>query len=124
MIDVLPIESGRLVAFRVHGKLTHEDYRDAILPQLAKVFQEHDKVRCLCVLGEGYAGITAGALWDELKLDLKYRKGFERAAIVTDNALVRAVTHLSRPFFAGEVRLYKTGEQAQAEQWLREGLAD
>lgn len=123
MIESLPIDAGDVVALRVHGKLTHEDYSDRILPRLERAIGEHGKVRCLCVLDEAFEGVTPGAVWDELKFDVAHRKDFERIAIVSDDRWVRVAVQMSRPFFGGEVRLFRVDERPAAEAWVQEGRA-
>lgn len=122
MIHKLSIDGGRLVALRVTGKLTREDYQNDILPRLERALVVYDRLRCLCVLDEQYEGITPGAAWEEVRFDAEHRKDFERIAIVSDDEMVRAAVRLGRPLFAGDVRLFANGDRQVAETWIRDGL--
>jgi hypothetical protein len=121
MIQTLPIDGGDLIALQVSDRLTHADYRDTIVPRLENALREHERVRCLVVLGPDGAGITPTALWDELKLDFAHRKDFERVALVTDDVIVRTAARLVRPLFRGDVRIFSMADQAEAQRWIQEG---
>lgn len=122
MIETMPIDGGALVALRASGKLTRGDYEQTILPRLEGALREHERLRCLCVLGEDFQGITPGAAWEDLKFDVAHRKDFERIAIVTDHGLVRAAARLSSPLFSGELRLFDVADRGRAEAWVQEGV--
>jgi hypothetical protein len=119
MIETLPLDGGDLVALRAHGMLTHQDYRDRIVPRLEQAILEHGTARLLCVLDEDFKGITAAAAWDDLRFDAAHRKDFTRIALVTDSGLVRAATRVFLPFFGGESRLFSLAERAEAERWIQ-----
>ncbi|MCB9878833.1 MAG: STAS/SEC14 domain-containing protein [Planctomycetes bacterium] len=118
MIRFLPEDAGRTIALRVTGKLTHADYGERLSPRLEQALREPGKLIFLGVLGPDYEGITAHALWDELRLDIAHRKDFERAAIVTDDWMVRTAVRLFGPLFSGEVRLFHVEQQQEAARWL------
>jgi len=123
VIETLPLDGGDLVALRARGKLTHEDYANAIIPRLEQAIAEHESVRCLVVLDEAYQGITSEAVWDDLEFDVKHRRDFERIAVVSDDRWVRLGVRVASPFFGGEVRLFDVDERPAAERWIQEGRA-
>ena len=120
MLKVLDISQGKILAVQAHGKLTHDDYTEVLVPSLEKIFKEHEKARLLYVLGHEYDGYTAGAAWEDLKFGLRRFRDFERCAVVSDNKLVRGAVHMFGGFISGDVQLFSNDQLAEAEAWIQE----
>ena len=60
---------GKLLGVHVSGKLAKADY-EQFVPEFERLVRQHGK---LCLLFEltDFHGWEAGALWDEIKLDVK-----------------------------------------------------
>ena len=54
--DVLAIEAS--------GKVTHEDYRDTLIPK-AEAMMAKGPIRMLYVIGKDFTGFELEALWDD-----------------------------------------------------------
>ncbi|MDX1593768.1 MAG: STAS/SEC14 domain-containing protein [Gammaproteobacteria bacterium] len=110
-----PNEKG-VVTVAVHGKLTRSDY-DQALPVLERLLDTHGKLRFLITLEE-FAGFELGALWEDLKFDVRYRDHFGRMAVVGDRRWEEWGTRFSGLFFSDEVRFFYADQADAALEWV------
>lgn len=102
---------------RVGGKLTKGDY-DAAVPELENALRlRPDKLRLMIVL-EGFLGWEIGALWEDLKFDVRHRNDFGRIAVLGERRLEAWGTVLSKPFIGAEMRFFDIEERDAARAWL------
>ena len=120
MLEVMPESDGKILWLRADGWLTDRDYREVFLPSLETVLQEHGKVRVLFHLAPDFQGWTPGALWADLKLDLKHLGDFEKVALVGASLWADAVLRLFAHFMPGEVRTFLREHLAEAWIWIQE----
>lgn len=105
-----------LVALKIQGKLTHEDYK-IINPLLDAALAEVKEPKINVFLdATELEGWEARAAWDDLKLGLKHGSEFEKIAIVGNKAWLKAFAKLGNWFISGEI-VYFDSEQ-QALSWL------
>src|SRR5690349_4876688 len=71
-----------VIGFEVTGKIEAEDYRDVVLPALEQAAQRGE-VRFMIVMPE-FHGMSAGALWRDLKIGVEHFRAWKRIAVVTD----------------------------------------
>ena len=112
MITELTDLPSPLIGFEASGKLHAEDYRDVLLPAIEKAASSGD-VRIVLVMPE-FDGISAGAVWQDLKMGIEKFHAWKRIALVTD------VEWMARGV---DVRLDDTGRR-QALLDGREGRRD
>ena len=62
---------GKVLEVQVSGKLGHEDYQDFV-PKFEQLIKKHGKIRVLFEMVD-FQGWNAGALWDDIKFDLRGR---------------------------------------------------
>jgi hypothetical protein len=113
-IEGLP---SNVLGIEVVGKITHQDYRDVLIPK-AEAMLASGPLDILTVVGDDFAGLELEALWDDSKFGMKHWNDFNRVAVVTDLAWVRGMTTMFAPLFRGEVKLFKLGELDAAKQWI------
>jgi hypothetical protein len=111
-------EDGQSVAVRVTGKLVEADYA-CLVPELERLIQQHGKLRLLFELS-GFQGWDAGALWDEIKFDMKHFADIERLAVIGDKKWEHAMTAFCKPFTKASIRYFDSAEAADARKWWRE----
>jgi len=104
----------RFIEIEARGRLTRDDYT-RVAPELDRLVTDRGRLRVLIRL-EGFEGWTARAALDELRLDVRHRKDFEKTAVVGDSTWERVATRIAEPFFSGEVRFFKDVDAA--ERWL------
>ena len=112
------IESDGLLHIQASGKLSETDY-DRFVPLFERIAaREPGSVPMLIELAPDFAGWDLGALWRELKFDVKHRDKFSRIAIVGTKTWEKWGTKLSAPLFPhAEMRFFAPEERAEAVAW-------
>ena len=106
-----------LIGFEASGKLHAEDYRDVLLPAIEKAASSGD-VRIVLVMPE-FDGISAGAVWQDLKMGIEKFNAWKRIALVTDiEWMVHAVSMFAW-MTPGQVKHFSMAEKADAITWAR-----
>lgn len=112
---------GRVVEILVREKLTKEDY-ETFVPEFDRLVRAHGKVRVLFEMLD-FHGWTAGALWEDLKVDLRHFNHIERLAFVGDEKWEKGMSSFCKPFTTAEIRYFDRTDSEAASNWLEEGLA-
>ena len=102
-------------------KLELADYEE-FGSSVESLIEEHGKVRILLRL-VGFEGWTAGALWEDIKFDVKHFNDIERLAIVGDKTWEKGMAKFCEPFTTASINFYTPDELDQAERWLRAAKA-
>jgi hypothetical protein len=105
-------------AVRAVGTLTPQDYDDVVIPMIAAAVREGRRLRILCVVDEGFTGLTPAAAWEDVKLGLRAMGNLAGCAVVSDLAWVRRAVRLSAFFLPGQVRVFPAVDRDDALQWL------
>ena len=117
-VQIKQEDDGKVVAVRVTGKLLKADY-ERFVPELDRLIGQHGKVSLLFELTD-FHGWEAGALWDEIKLDVKHFADIERLAVVGDKKWEHGMAAFCKPFTKATIRYFTHSEFAEARKWLRE----
>jgi hypothetical protein len=107
---------------RVSGKLSKSDY-DAAVPEIENALKMRGEPLRMMILLEDFRGWEIGALWEDLKFDVKHGNDFGRIAVLGDSTLEHWGTTLSKPFLGSEMRYFDLQERAAARAWLAQGRA-
>jgi hypothetical protein len=110
------ISAGRVLEVRVTGKLTKEAYQKFV-PAVDAQIKEYGKLRILFLM-QDFHGWTAGAMWEDLKFDLKHWKDIERLAIVGDKKWENGMAAFCKPFTKATIRYFDAAQIEEARQWL------
>jgi hypothetical protein len=113
-------EEGKILAVKLTGKLTKEDY-EQLLPEVERLVKEHGKLRMLVQMRD-FHGWTAGALWQDIKFDLKHFRDIERLALVGEKAWESGMAVFCKPFTTATIRYFDESDTAQAEAWIHAEL--
>jgi len=119
-LQICSENEGKVLAVRVEGKLTGEDY-ERLVPQVEQAIKEHGPLRILFDMHD-FHGWTAGAVWKDTKFSLRHFKDIERLAIVGETRWQKGMSVFCRPFTKAQVRYYGREDEAHAMEWLHEGL--
>ncbi|MBN2292852.1 MAG: STAS/SEC14 domain-containing protein [Pirellulales bacterium] len=111
---------GRVIHVHANGKLTKQDYQHFV-PEFEKSIEQNGKIRVLFEM-EDFHGWQAGALWEDLKFDLKHFKDIERVAMVGDRAWEKGMSIFCKPFTTAKVRYFDQRDSNQAQEWINEGI--
>ncbi len=112
------VSSGKLLHVKVTGKLTKDAYQ-TLVPEVDQLIQEHGKLRLLFEMHD-FHGWTAGALWEDVKFDLKHWKDIERLAIVGESKWQEGMALFCKPFTSATVKYFDHADVAQAQSWIAE----
>ena len=100
----------------IDGKLTREDYTK-LEARLQQKLKYHEKTRLLFEL-QTFDGWSPGALWDEIKFDVKHFNDIDRVAIVGGTNWEKQMARLYKPFTRAEVRYFPLEDSLMAQKWL------
>ncbi len=119
-IELDEMFAGQVVEVHITGKLEKADY-EYFVPEIERLIGKHGKINILFFLTE-FEGWSAGALWEEIKFDLKHLKDLKKIAMVGDRRWEEeALALLCRPFTSAEVKFFPVEEVNIARQWLIPG---
>ena len=112
--------SGKILVVKLTGKLTKEDY-EQFTPEVERLVKQHGKLRILVQMHE-FHGWSAGAVWQDIKFDLKHFRDIERLALVGEKSWEHGMAVFCKPFTAATIRYFNRDEADQAETWIHAGL--
>lgn len=118
MIDLQQIPDSNIVIVTAKGEISGDDYEDAIVPAIEATLKAHDKMRFLYILGDDYDGFEGDAMWDDTKVGLGHLTDYEKIGVVTDVKWIRRSIKAFGFLMPGEVKLFHTSEQDEAESWI------
>ena len=101
------------------GKLHKKDYQHFV-PIVEQAVQKHGKVRILVQM-HNFQGWDGGALWEDVKFDLKYFNDIERLAIVGETAWEKWMATFCKPFTTASIRYFPSEQAAEARAWITAG---
>jgi len=120
VLEILHLDSERVLALRIGGKIRDEDMRLMIETAQMKIaaLGAKDRLR-VYVEVEPLHGIELEALWRDLKFGFSHLREFERKAVVSDRAWMARMAKIVGPLFPGiEVRHFATADRAAAREWV------
>jgi hypothetical protein len=107
-----------LLEITISGKLDRDDYKHFV-PEVERAIKERGKLRLLCHMKD-FHGWTAGALWEDLKFDLRHFADFERVAFVGDKKWEQGMAAFCKPFTNATIRYFDESEEGKAREWVHE----
>jgi hypothetical protein len=110
------------LGFRAHGQVTAADYERVVIPDVEAAFALNRKLRLLFVIDRDFTGFDPGAMWDDVKMGARHFSGWERVALVTDVAWLRATANAMGFMMPGEFRLFSLADLETAKRWVAELL--
>jgi len=117
-IAVATESSSNVLRVSVSGKLTTEDYA-LFVPEIEQQIAGNGKVRILFEMHD-FHGWTAGALWEDVKFDLKHFRDIERIAMIGDKAWEHGMATFCRPFTTAKIRYFDREQADEAQKWIEE----
>jgi hypothetical protein len=118
MIETIPGLPDDVLGFSAKGTVTADDYESVIIPAVEAQFARKKKVRFLYLLGKDFSRFEVAAMWDDAKLGLKHLAGWEKMAVVSDVAWIRAALEAFGLALPGRVRVFHERELAEAKRWI------
>jgi len=119
MADTIDIvASGKMLEVRISGKLNKEAY-EKLVPVVDQQIKESGKVRILLILDD-FHGWTMGALWEDMKFDLKHWNHIERLAIVGETKWEAGMAVFCKPFTTAKIKYFDHAKLDDARKWIAE----
>jgi hypothetical protein len=106
-----------ILAIEAVGKITHEDYRDSLIPA-AEAKMRDGPIKALVVIRSELTDFTLEALWDDGKFGLKHWHGISHIALVSDHAWLRVAVSLFAPFYPAKIKLFEIDGLVAAKEWI------
>ncbi len=107
---------GKTVEVVATGKFEKQDY-ELFAPAAERLIKEHGKIRVLFVMHD-FHGWTAGAVWEDIKFDLKHFNDIERLAIVGDSKWEHGMAIFCRPFTTASIKYFDSSKLEKAREWI------
>lgn len=101
---------------RVTGKLTKEFY-GRFVPIVEDLVRQFGKIRILVEMHD-FHGWTAGALWEDLKFDVKHWNHIERLALVGETRWEKGMAAFCKPFTSATIRYFDASKIDEARAWI------
>ena len=119
---IVPIEhmneAGKMLEFELTGKLDRKDY-ESFVPIVERVVREYGKIRIL-VLMRDFRGWDVGALWEDIKFDVKHFSDIERIAMVGHKKWQEWMAKFCRPFTTAKIKYFDASQSDEARRWISE----
>jgi hypothetical protein len=108
--------TGKILTVRASGKLSKQDY-ERFLPEVERLIKAHKKIRILLELHD-FHGWEAGALWEDIKFDVKHFADIERLAIVGETKWEQGMATFCKPFTTAKIKYFDHTKAAEAKSWI------
>ena len=115
-IQLAEENGGKILVVHVTGKLVRADYGNFV-PELERLLQQHGKLRLLFDM-VGFHGWDGGALWADIKFDIKHFADIERLAIVGEKKWQHGMATFCKPFTRATIRYFDHADSVEARKWL------
>lgn len=110
------VANDNVLEVAVTGKLTKQFY-EKLVPAVDAQIEQFGKLRILFVM-QNFHGWTAGAVWEDLKFDLKHWKDIERLAIVGESKWQQGMASFCKPFTKATVKYFEHNKIDDAREWV------
>ena len=117
MIERIPGLPAGVLGLRASGQVSAADYETVLIPAVEEAFAQRAKVRLIYQIANDFTGFDWGAMWDDARVGLRHLAGWERVAVVTDVAWIRASMALFALAMPGMVRMFDGGDLDAAIAW-------
>jgi hypothetical protein len=117
MIEKLDRSSGKVVGFKLSGKLHDEDYKHFV-PAIDAAAGE-GKAKILAWFHD-FHGWDAHALWDDIKFSTTHCTKIEKIALVGEKKWEEWMAKVCKPFTMATIKYFDATEIDAAWAWLEE----
>ena len=115
-VTIQDLRKSGSIEIHARGKLHKTDY-DQFVPVLEKLIKEEGSASILFVM-QDFHGWDIGALWEDLKFDVKHFNEFDRIALVGDQAWEKWMVKFCKPFTTGTLHYFPANQEDEARRWL------
>jgi hypothetical protein len=108
---------GKILLVKISGKLSKQDYQ-RFVPDVERLIKDHGKIRILVQMHD-FHGWELGALWDDIKFDMKHFADIERLALVGESKWEAGMAAFCKPFTTAKIQYFDESKSADALTWIR-----
>ena len=112
----LKTDTSNVLGVKLSGKLTKEDY-EHFVPEVESLIKQHGKIRILLQMHD-FHGWSVGALWEDIKFDMKHFGDIEKLAIVGESKWQEGMAKFCKPFTKAKIEYFGHTDEAKAKTWL------
>ena len=116
MLEQLTDLPDGVIGFTAVGKMHSNDYKDVLIPAIDAALERGEDIRIVLIFPT-FDGLSAGAMWEDLKMGVEHLTRWKRIALVTDIDWMIHVTHLFGWLTPGEMKHFPLGEREAAIAW-------
>jgi hypothetical protein len=106
---------------RVLGRLEKDDYKEC-LARFEDRLKDNEKIGLLVHIGD-FHGWSPGALWEDLKFDVKHYRDVSRFALVAESPGKKWMATVSSPFTGAKVEFFTEDQLDEAREWVKSAPA-
>jgi hypothetical protein len=121
MLSLKEEAGGKILEIKISGKLSKEDYQ-RFVPQVEKLIKDHGKIRMLLEMHD-FHGWEMGALWEDIKFDVKHFGDIERLALVGDSKWEKGMAAFCKPFTKAKIQYFDESKANEARTWISSDAA-
>ncbi|MCK6472211.1 MAG: STAS/SEC14 domain-containing protein [Planctomycetes bacterium] len=114
-------QGGKVLEAHMEGTLEKEDYA-RFVPEFERLLAQYGKLRVLVVMHD-FHGWKIGALWEDIKFDVKHLRDIECIAVVGEKKWQERMSAFCRPFTTAKVRYFDFDQIEAARRWIAEERA-
>jgi len=118
MIEKLPRSAGRVIGFKLSGKLHDADYK-TFVPAIDAIITPQEKARILAWFHD-FQGWDAKALWDDIKFSTTHCAKVDRIALIGEKTWEKWMASVCKPFTMAKIRYFEASQVEDAWAWLEE----
>jgi hypothetical protein len=111
------LNGGRTLRVERSGKLAEKDYREFVAT-VERLIKKHGKIRVL--VRHDIDGWTVGALWKDIKFDLKQSRDIERLAIVGKPRWQEGLGSFCRATTSAQIQHFDYSTAGAEQVWFEE----
>ena len=120
-VEIEEHNNGKVLIVRATDKLSKADY-EQFVPEVERLIDQSGKIRILFEMVD-FHGWKAGALWQDIKFDVRHFSDIERLALVGDKKWEKGMSLFCRPFTTAKVKYFDLSQKEQAQEWVTADLA-
>lgn len=118
MVEKLPKSGGRVLGYRVDGRIEGDELTK-MLREMESVIEREGEVRLLVQL-EGFPTTDLDALTEDLSFWLEHGNDIERYAVVGDSTLLDWAADVGGTMTSVDVQYFAESEMRDAWEWVAE----
>jgi hypothetical protein len=108
----------KILEVHMSGKLSRADYMEFV-PITERLIKEWERFSLLVVMKD-FHGWEMGAIWEDIKWDVKHCSDIERIALVGEKSWQAGMSKFCKPFTSAEIRYFDMSDLEQARHWVHE----